>query len=156
MLFLLFKLDSDRYAIEIDAVASVLPLVKTKKIPHAPAEVAGIFTHRGEAIPLIDLSRLTLGRPARRLLSTRIILVHYAPGDGQSKKLGLIAEEVVETTRRAPEEFVASGIANTDATYLGPVASDSHGLIQWVRTEDLLTNSVRDLLYREIETAESC
>ena len=65
MLFLLFKLDDDRYAIEADKVASVLPLVTAKKIPHAPAAIAGAFTHRGEAIPLMDLSRLTLGRAAR-------------------------------------------------------------------------------------------
>lgn len=154
MLFLLFKLDGDRYAIEVDRVASVLPLVTAKRIPHAPAEIAGAFTHRGEAIPLIDLSQLTLGRAARRQLSTRIVVVHYPVDDGTSRKLGLIAEQVVETVRCAPEDFVTSGVSSADAAYLGPVVSDSDGLIQWVQIEHLLPDAVRDLLFQE--AAESC
>lgn len=154
MLFLLFKLDDDRYAIEADKVASVLPLVTAKKIPHAPAAIAGAFTHRGEAIPLIDLSRLTLGRAARRQLSTRIVVAHYPLIDGSTRKLGLITEQVVETTRIAPDAFVASGVSNEEASYLGPVASDADGLIQWVKIEHLLPDSVRDLLFQE--TVESC
>lgn len=156
MLFLIFKLDDDRYAIEVDRVASVLPLVTAKRIPHAPAAVAGVFTYRGEAIPLIDLSQLALGRPARRRLSTRIVVVDYATDDDIPRKLGLIAEQVVETIRRAPEDFAASGVSDRDTGYLGPVASDSQGLIQWVRTEQLLPDSIRDLLFRETETAGSC
>jgi chemotaxis-related protein WspB len=154
MLFLLFKLDDDRYAIEAEKVASVLPLVTAKKIPHTPPAIAGAFTHRGEAIPLIDLSRITLGRSARRKLSTRIVVVHYPVDDGPLRKLGLIAEQVIETVRLAPGDFVASGVSNKEASYLGPVASDADGLIQWVQTERLLPDSVRDLLFQE--TTESC
>lgn len=154
MLFLLFKLDDDRYAIEADKVASVLPLVTAKKIPHAPAAIAGAFTHRGDAIPLIDLSRLTLGRSARRQLSTRIIVAYYPMADGSMRKLGLLAEKVIETVRLAHEDFVASGVSNKEAAYLGPVASDTDGLIQWVQIERLLPDSVRDLLFQE--ATESC
>ncbi|GAB3356862.1 chemotaxis protein CheW [Lysobacter tyrosinilyticus] len=154
MLFLLFKLDDDRYAIEAEKVSSVLPLVTAKKIPHAPAAIAGAFTLHGEAIPLVDLSRLTLGRSARRQLSTRIIVTHYPLPDGSTRKLGMIAEQVVETMRLVPEAFVASGISNKEASYLGPVASDPDGLIQWVQIEHLLPDTVRDLLFQE--TIESC
>jgi chemotaxis-related protein WspB len=154
MLFLVFKLDEDRYAIEAAKVVSVLPLVMAKKIPHTPKAVVGAFDHHGEAIPLIDLSQLALGRPALRRLSTRVIVVLYPTDDGQTRNLGLIAEQVVETVRRDPEEFVASGIGSKDAHYLGPVASDAHGLIQWVQIEHLLTEPVRDLLFKQM--VESC
>ena len=33
--------------------------------------------------------------------------------------------------------------------YLGPVASDERGLIQWVRGEALLTPEIRDILFRQ-------
>ena len=154
MLFLLFKLDEDRYALEAEKVASVLPLVKAKKVPHAPAAIAGAFTHHGKAVPLVDLCRLTLERPARRQLSTRIVVVHYPVSDGSMRKLGLIAEQVVETVRLAPEAFVSSGVSNKKASYLGPVASDADGLIQWVQIEQLLPESVRDLLFQD--EAETC
>ena len=153
MLFLVFKLDEDRYAIEAAKVISVLPLVTAKKIPHTPAAVVGAFDHRGEAVPLIDLSQLALGRPARHRLSTRVVVVHYPTDDGQTRNLGLIAEQVVETVRWDPEEFAPSGVSN-DAHYLGPVASDAHGLVQWVQVEHLLPRSVRDLLFKQpVESA---
>lgn len=148
MLFLVFKLDEDRYAIEAAKVVSVLPLVTAKKIPHTPAAVVGAFDHRGEAVPLVDLCQLALGRSAKRRLSTRIVVVHYPADDGQMRNLGLIAEQVLETVRWDPEEFVSSGVSN-DANYLGPVASDPQGLVQWVQVEQLLPSSVRDLLFKQ-------
>jgi chemotaxis-related protein WspB len=154
VLFLVFKLDEDRYAIEAAKVVSVLPLVTAKKIPRTPPAVVGAFSHRGQALPLIDLSQLALGRPARLRLSTRIMVVLYPAGDGQMRNLGLIAEQVVETVRMDPEAFVASGVSAEDAHYLGPVATDANGLVQWVQIEHLLPDSVRDLLFKQ--TIESC
>lgn len=156
MLFLIFKLDGDRYAIEVDRVASVLPLVSAKKIPHAPDAVAGLFTYRGDAIPLIDLCQLALGRPARRQLSTRIIVLDYAADDGKPRKLGVIAEQVVETIRRATEDFESCGVSDRNTAYLGPVAADSAGLIQWIRIEQLLPESIREVLFQETESAGGC
>lgn len=150
-LFLLFQLGKDRYALEVGQVAEVLPLVSLKLIPQAPLAVAGIFDFRGDPVPVIDLSQMALGRPAQQRLSTRIILVHYPDSYGEKHLLGLIAERVTETMRREPSDFVASGVDNDAAPYLGPVATDVRGLIQWVQVEQLLTPAVRDLLFSQTE-----
>lgn len=150
MLFLVFQLDEDRYAIEAGQVVAVLPLVNAKAIPQAPEAIAGAFDYRGEPVPLVDLGQLMLGRAAQSRLSTRIVVVRYATGDGGSRNLGLIAERVVDTIRREPEEFASSGVDNVRAPYLGPVASDARGLIQWVRVERLLPDSVRDVLFQQV------
>jgi len=147
VLFLVFQLDQDRYAIEARQVTAVLRLVAPKAVPQAPAAVAGVFDYAGEPVPLIDLSQLALGRPAQARLSTRVIVVPYADGEGRSRSLGLIAEQVVETVQRDPDEFVPSGIDSADAGYLGPVASDAQGLLQWIRIERLLPASLRDRLF---------
>ncbi|MEI2455649.1 chemotaxis protein CheW [Lysobacter firmicutimachus] len=147
MLFLVFQLDQDRYAIEARRVTAVLRMVAPKAIPQAPAAVAGLFDYAGEPVPLIDLSQLALGRPAQARLSTRVVLVPYADGAGRNRTLGLIAEQVVETVQRDPAEFVASGVDSAEAGYLGPVASDAQGLLQWVQIERLLPASLRDLLF---------
>ena len=39
--------------------------------------------------------------------------------------------------------------------YLGPVAGDERGLIQWVRGEALLTPEIREILFRQ-QAAEPC
>jgi chemotaxis-related protein WspB len=149
MLFLLFQLGNDRYALEAGQVAEVLPLLSLKQIPQAPPAVAGAFDFRGEPVPVVDLSQMALGRPARCRLSTRIILVHYPDGSGDQRLLGLIAERVTETIRRDPQDFVASGVDLDAAPYLGPLATDARGLIQRVVVDRLLTSAVRDLLFQQ-------
>ena len=105
MLYLLLEVAGQQYAVEASRVVEVLPLVQVTVIPRAPTEVAGIFSFRGRPVPLVDLRRLTLRRPARPKFSTRIILVADRAGDGSEQLVGIIAERVTETTRRAPEDF---------------------------------------------------
>jgi len=152
MLFLLFQLGKDRYALDVRQVAEVLPLVHLKQIPQAPAAVAGVFDFRGTPVPVIDLSQTALARPAQRRLSTRIILAHYPDGNGGQRLLGLMAEKATETMRREPSDFVAAGVDNDDAPYLGPVASDARGLIQWIEVDQLLTPAVRNVLFQQAGT----
>lgn len=148
MLFLLFQLDRDHYVLEASQVAEVLPLVTVKQIPQAPQGVAGAFNYRGSPVPLVDLSQLLLGRPAQHRLSTRIVVVHYAPEPDAKHLLGLIAEKVTETIRREPSDFVPSGVSSDTAAYLGPVATDPRGLLQWVQVNRLLPDAVREVLFR--------
>jgi len=148
MLFLVFELARDRYALDVRQVAEVLPLVAIKEIPQTPPAVAGILNYRGAPVPVIDVSQLTLGRPAERRLSTRIVLVHYPDAAGQTRLIGLIAERATQTVRRDAADFVSSGVTCEGASYLGPVAADSRGLLQWLDARTLLPPSVRDALFR--------
>jgi chemotaxis-related protein WspB len=149
MLFLLFELARDRYALDALQIAEVLPLVGITHLLQAPPAVAGIFNYRGAPVPVIDVSQLTLGRPAERRLSTRIVLVHYPDADGQTRLLGLIAERATQTVRHEEKDFVASGVTSDGASYLGPVATDARGLLQWIDVGTLLPASVRDVLFKQ-------
>jgi chemotaxis-related protein WspB len=147
MLFLLFQLGDERYALDTRHVAEVLPLVAITPILQAPTGVAGLFNYRGAPVPALDLSLLTLGRPAPARLNTRLVVVHYPDHRGDTRLLGLIAEKVTETVRRDPAEFVVSGITLDRAPYLGPIATDARGLLQWIEVERLVPASVRDVLF---------
>ena len=149
MLFLIFELGKDRYALDVRQIAEVMPLVGVKQIPKAPQAMKGLFNYRGAPVPVVDLSQLTLGRPSARRLSTRIVLVHYPDPSGRTHLLGLIAERATQTARHEPSEFVASGITNAGAHYLGPVVTDARGLLQWIDVRTLLPPSFRDLLFKE-------
>ena len=149
MLFLVFELARDRYVLDVSQVAEVLPLVDIRQMPQAPPAVAGILNYRGAPVPVIDVSQLTLGRPAERRLSTRIILVHYPDADGQMRLLGLIAERATQTVRHEEKDFVASGVTSDGASYLGPVIADARGLLQWLDVRTLLPPSVRDVLFKQ-------
>ncbi len=149
MLFLLFQLGPDRYALEAGRVLEVLPLLELKKIPGAPRGVAGIFNYRGRPVPAVDLGELTLGQPASERLSTRIIVINYPDDTGKLQPLGLIAEHATEIIRRERKDFVDTGLNLGAPAYLGPVLMDSHGAIHWVREQRLLPQNVRDLLFCE-------
>jgi chemotaxis-related protein WspB len=146
MLFLLFQVGSDRYALEARRVVEVVPLLCLQRLPQAPPGVAGIFNYRGQPVPAIDLSQLTLGKAAEECLSTRIIIVNYPDRDGRSHLLGLIAEHATETFRAEASEFVHHGI-KVGAPYLGPVFVGPNGPVQWVREQRLLSEPVRDSLF---------
>jgi chemotaxis-related protein WspB len=149
MLFLLFELPPDRYAIDVAQVAEVLPMLRIKPVPQAPAGVAGLISYRGTPIPIVDLSAVMLGRPAACCLSTRLIIVHYPDGLNGTRPLGLIGEHVVDTMRRNAGEFVPSNIGDGRAACSGPVVTDERGVIQWVDVNMLLPASLRATLFAE-------
>lgn len=141
MLFLVFRLGQDRYALDATDVVEVVPLVHVKRLPHAPPGLAGLIDYRGEAVPVIDLSELALRQPAQRRMSTRIILLRH--GDGSVPLLGLIAEKATTTLRREAAEFIATGVRNDGAPYLGPICADGGGILQWVDAQQLLSPELR-------------
>ncbi|NML98564.1 chemotaxis protein CheW [Paraburkholderia sp. RP-4-7] len=151
MLFILFTLDSERYVIDATQVERLIPLTPQsppKTIPGAPSWVAGVLEHEGAPLPVIDLPALALGRPAAQLMSTRVVLVRY-PHAGTVRLLALLLEGATRTIRLAADAFHDAGIDLPHARYLGPVASEAGGLVQWIRVEHLLPDDVKALLFPE-------
>ena len=146
-----FELGADRYLLPVGRVEAVLPLPVLKALPGAPDGVAGVLNHRGRAVPVVDLARLALGRPAADRRSTRLVLVRF-PARGTERTLGLVVEGATTVRRAAEEDFQPAGIPA--AAWLGGVATarDGAGLAQRVEVEGLLPRSLREALF---EVAES-
>src|SRR5512135_3557486 len=143
MLYLLFQLGQNRYALETSRVVEVVPLVALQQLPQAPNGVAGIFSYRGHPVPAVDLSALTLGQPAPERFSTRIIIINYPDESGTNRLLGLVAEHVTELLRRDAKEFVDPGVNLSAAPYLGPILMDGSRAIQLIYEHRLLPEAVR-------------
>jgi chemotaxis-related protein WspB len=148
MLFLVFELDGDRYALETRQLIEVLPLVNLKPLAKAPPGIAGMFDYHGLPVPAVDLSEVMLGRTALRRLNTRMVIVTYPGADESPHTLGLIAERATTTARFDPAQFSDTGVSHGDAPYLGPVARDARGLIQWLTLPQLLPPAVRNVLFK--------
>src|ERR1700760_3978795 len=104
MLFILFQIGQDRYALPASNIIEVLPLVNLKRVPCAPVGVAGILNYHGFPVPVIDLNEMMLGEPARRRLGTRIILVMYSRESEHPRSLGLIAESATNMIQRSLQD----------------------------------------------------
>ena len=147
MLFVLFQLGNDRYALEARRVVEVVPLLLLKKFPQAPRGVAGVFAYRGQLVPAVDLCELMFDRPARERLSTRIIVVDYGEAGGSRQLLGLIAERATATMKRDAGDFKDVGLNLAATPSLGPVLMDEKGGIQLLYAQRLLDENVRELLF---------
>jgi chemotaxis-related protein WspB len=80
MLLLTFRAAESLYAVDVARVVEVVPRVNLRRLPHAPAFIAGLFDYRGTVVPVIDLGTLLGSEKCRNQLSTRIVLVDSRPG----------------------------------------------------------------------------
>lgn len=148
MLALSLHLGTEHFAIPVTQVAEVLPLTALQKIPLAPDYIAGLLDFRGTPVPVVDLCALLGGEKHHKVLTTRIILIHYQHHGDTTKLLGLIAERVTETLQIEDAAFQQSGIQLNNAPYLGSVAKHHDVVVQLINAEALLTDEVHDMLYR--------
>lgn len=58
---LVFACGSSLYAVPSETAAEVVNLPALTRVPGAPGHVLGVFAHRGEVLPVVDVARL-LGR----------------------------------------------------------------------------------------------
>lgn len=148
MQLLTFSIAGQPYAIEARLVIEVLPLVPARPIPQVPDYVLGIFTYRGDLVPLVDLGRrIGAGPPAARL-STRVIVVEFHPDDVEQParrvRLGIVAENVIAI--RGAEEAEASlpSLQLPSAPYLGRVLRLGGGTVQLIDVARLLPEPLLD------------
>ena len=147
MLWLLFNMAQDRYALDVRHVVEIIPLAQLKELPRSPDYVSGLLNFRGNPLSVIDLSRLNTGKSCGGYMSTRIIVVELRQSGGSNRMVGLMAERVVETLKCERADFVSPGINAPNADYLGDVYSDASGMIQLIEIDKLVPDKVMALLF---------
>lgn len=107
-----FELDDREFALPIQDVAEILPMVLVTPVPEVPPWVVGVVNLRGRVIPIVDL-RTRLGMQPRPAELTTPILV----AEQGTRKLGLIADavrDVIELSDDALEPPAELGTGETD------------------------------------------
>lgn len=153
MKVLVFHIGRERYALPLTAVLRVLPVARLKALPGAPDYVPGLLDLHGEAVPVVDLSRLAGTPPSAVRYDTRILLVDV-PAGGQIRRLGLKAERVAGVAAIEGGLREAGVLA---APWLGPVAAGgadgeagASGMLQLIAPERLLAPEVAARLFGEV------
>lgn len=119
MLFLLFSITDNRYALPGNLVVEVIPniLGPNKNMSRVPEYFSGLINYKGALIPVIDLCQLHAGTPCPKKMSSRIILIQYLKNDGEHEIIGLFAEKITETIR-VDDDKKTTIHAKNKATYL--------------------------------------
>ena len=119
------RLLGGRYGFEAGLVTEVVRLGPLTRLPAAPAFLLGVFTHRGEVLPVLDLGQL-VGQGAIPLRpSTRAALVHCAPW-----KVAVVSDSV-EGLVRLPARAIEAPPAERSgmAEFLSGVGHDRQGTV---------------------------
>lgn len=153
MLLITFQAGDQTFGLDARNVIQVAPCPTCTPMPHAPAYVAGLVTWRGRTVPVIDISVLLQGTPARPLLSTRLLIIDYLSPSGRSQPLGLLVEKAVETVVRDEKRSEPQKVTIPDAPYLDGTVEHNGRLVQELAVEELLPVSVRQLLFPDREVA---
>lgn len=149
MLVVLFKIGEEAYALDALEVESVVPVLPVRPLAGAPQGVLGTCRIFDSVVPVLDLSAMTIGKPARKVLSSRYIIVHYPLAQGRSRLLGLLAEEATEAAEIAEEEWLTSGVAIPGKAFLGPLAQHNGQMVQRVDVSGLIHPDIRSILFAE-------
>jgi chemotaxis-related protein WspB len=157
MQLLTFTVGGQAYAIESTKVVEVLPLVKTRPIPHLPEYLPGIFTYRGRFVPLVDLGLRINCRPLALRLSTRVIVAEIdrdataaSPQKSRLVRFGILAENVVtiRSTKTSSSETQAKELA-ADA-YLGRLLQLDGQTVQMLLPEFVLPHDILASLFPDL------
>lgn len=152
-MLLIFEAGGQSYGFDTRNVIEVAAYPECTRLPQAPAYVAGIVTWRGCTIPVIDMSALLTGTPARPLLSTRLLVVEYRTAAGRFEPLGLLVERAVETVSERETRHEPQKVTIPDAPYLDGTAEHEGKLILLLALHEFLPASLRELLYPAWEAA---
>ncbi len=121
--FFCLRILGGRYAFEAALVTEVVRLGPLTRLPAAPPFLTGVFTHRGEVLPVLDVGQLVGHGSIPVRPSTRAAIVHCGPW-----KVAVVSEAVeglITVPRRAlePPPAESSGVAE----FLSGVAQDRLG-----------------------------
>lgn len=142
MLLLCFEVEGDAYGLPARVIKQVLPMVRLKRLPGAPAAVAGLMNYHSQVLPVLDVHQMLAGKPGISRLSTRVLVVECAAAKGSAGLVGLIVERATHTIQISEKDFHSAPVNVPKSPYLGPVAQMNGRLLQRVEPNALLTPEI--------------
>jgi chemotaxis signal transduction protein len=96
--FIFFKLKSRTYALPLEVVEKVLPLIEITFLEKASQNVIGVINVKGEIIPVLDLTSIFRVKDFKITLNSKIIIAKAG-----RYKVGFVVDEV-EGYRELPQD----------------------------------------------------
>lgn len=83
-----------RWALRVDAIVEVLPLIEARPVDGGPRGTLGVFDFHGSLTPLVDFALAAGGEPAARTMGSRVVVASLPSGI-----VGLLVERVLGLER---------------------------------------------------------
>ncbi|MDO4166450.1 MAG: chemotaxis protein CheW [Eubacteriales bacterium] len=137
--FIVIKIGSEQYGIDIKYVDNIVRNQRITRIPKAQSYFKGVINLRGEIIPVMSL-RLKFGlEPDEYTNATRIIIIKLEP----QSAIGLIVDEVrevVDLTEEAIEKNTTADFNDEKAQYLSGIGKNGESLISLLNIASVIND----------------
>jgi chemotaxis-related protein WspB len=145
------------YAVRTHHVLEVVPVVRVRRVSHAPRWVKGLMDYRGRLLPLLDLAVLLGGDEADSRMSSRILVFRSAiDSESDERGLALLVEHFMGVHRfeEAGSHSEHPGLEIQDGRYLGPVVQSEWGPVQLIEPGRILDEEQAKVLFGRSEASE--
>ncbi len=119
-----FRLEGQRYALDLSQVERVVSMVAVSPLPETPAVVVGVINYRGSVVPVLDL-RPRLGFPPREFGLTDHLLL----GRTSRRMLALPVDEVLGVNEVRVEDTLAPSTLLPGVGYVTGIVALADGLL---------------------------
>lgn len=126
---LMFRLDQQTFALSIEHITQIIPMLKLTDVPQIQQMIEGVANIHGMVVPVLSARRF-LGMPQQAPdLDTPIILCQV-----NNHNLGLIVDEVLDVinileTQIAPTQSLLPDALNTTRAINGIIYHDGHSIL---------------------------
>jgi len=103
--YLIFKVDHETYAMDINQVREVLEFTDITMVPRMPEFMCGVINLRGGVVPVVDL-RIKFGMSGtEKTINTCIIIIDLII-EGEGTLIGLLADSVQEVMNMGADQII--------------------------------------------------
>lgn len=102
--YLTFKLDEERFALDVAKVREILDFTTITRVPQTPSFMKGVINLRGSVVPVIDM-RLKFGMSETEKTVNTCIVVVEVEFENETIILGALADAVQEVVEMEPEQI---------------------------------------------------
>jgi len=122
--FLVFRLDGQRYALDVSSVERVIRAVELTPLPNAPALVLGVVDLAGQLLPVFNVRR-RFRLPEREILpSDQLLIVRTS-----RRTVVLAVDEALNVFDHAPSALVAAAQIVPGIEHIQSVVKLDDGLV---------------------------
>lgn len=134
----LFRVAETHYAVDIDSVDEILPVLAITPLPGAPGGVLGIADVRKQVVPVFDL-HWRFGVESQTSSESRLILVETSEGS-----VALLVDAVEEVLTVSPDDYqqVDAPGNRSGLGYLNGVIRRDDRLVLWVDHQRVVPSGV--------------
>lgn len=133
MQLVVFRLNSEEYAILIEKVREIINYLPVTRLPGAPAFFEGVINVRGKIVPVVDFAA-KMSLPATGEANKQIVIVQT-----QDKEVGLTVDAVTEVIQTVPENFASVDAIETGGHSMRKVYKFHDRIIIMLDIEQILT-----------------